>query len=61
MLVNFAKAFDSFSWKFMYSVRKYFDFGSSIIWWIQTFITYIKATVLQRGFLSEFINIEKVC
>ena len=49
------------SWKFMYSVLKFFGFGSSIIWWIQTFNTNIKATVLQSGFLSEFINIEKGC
>ena len=61
MLVDFAKAFDSVSWKFMYSVLKFFGFGSSIIRWIQTFNTNIKATVLQSGFLSEFINIEKGC
>ena len=61
MLVDFAKAFDSVSWKFMYSVLKFFGFGSSIIRWIQTFNTNIKATALQSGFLSEFINIEKGC
>ena len=61
MLVDFAKVFDSVSWKFMYSVLKFFGFGSSIIRWIQTFNTNIKATVLQSGFLSEFINIEKGC
>ena len=61
ILVDFAKAFDSVSWKFMHSVLKFFGFGSSIIRWIQTFNTNIKATVLQSGFLSEFINIEKGC
>ena len=61
MLIDFAKAFDSVSWKPMYSVLKFVGFGSSIIRWIQTFNTKIKATVLQSGFLSEFINIKKGC
>ena len=59
MLVEFAKAFDSVSWKFMYSVLNFFGFSSSFIWWIQTFITIIK--VLLSGFVSECINIEKGC
>ena len=61
MLVDFAKAFDSVSWKFMYSVLNFFGFGPSIIRWVQTFNTNIKATVLQSGFLSDFINVEKGC
>ena len=61
MLVDFAKAFDSVSWKFMYSVLKFFGFGSNIIRWIQTFNPNIKATILQSIILSEFINIEKGC
>ena len=36
-------------------------FGPSILSWVQTFNQNIKAAVLQSGFLSEFINIEKGC
>ena len=59
MLIDFEKAFDSISWKFLYRVLKYFGFGPDFIKWIVLFNSNIKATVLQAGFLSEFINIER--
>ena len=61
MLVDFQKAFDSVSWKFLYSVMEFLGFGPSIIRWIKTFNTKIKASVMQCGFLSDFFNIEKGC
>ena len=61
MLIDFEKAFDSISWKFLYQVLKNFGFGPDFIKWIELFNSNIKATVLQAGFLSEFINIERGC
>ena len=61
MLIDFEKAFDSISWKFLYQVLKNFGFGPDFIRWIELFNSNIKATVLQAGFLSEFINIERGC
>ena len=61
MLVDFEKAFDSISWNFLYSVLKLLGFGPSIIKWMQTFNKNIKATIMQCGVMSSFINIEKGC
>ena len=61
MFVDFEKAFDSVSWKFLYSTLQVFGFGNSILQWIKTFNKNIKATVIQCGVMSKFINIEKGC
>ena len=61
MLVDFEKALDSVSWRFLYSTVKFFGFGESILRWVWTFNQNIKAAVLQSGFLSEVINTEKGC
>ena len=61
MLIDFKKAFDSISWKFLYEVLNCLGFGPDFIKWIKLFNSNIKAAVLQSGFLSEFINIERGC
>ena len=61
MLLDFEKAFDSISWNFLYSVLKLLGFGTNIIKLVQTFNINIKATIMQCGVMSSFINIEKGC
>ena len=61
MLIDFAKAYDSISWTFLYNVLKFLGFGQQFIKWIQLFNTNIKATVLQCGFLSSFFDIKRGC
>ena len=61
MLIDFEKAFDSISWKFLYEVHSSLGFGPDFIKWIKLFNSNIKATVLQAGLLSEFINIVRGC
>ena len=61
MLIDFEKAFDSISWKFLYEVLNQLGFGLDFIKWIKPFNSNIKATVPQAGFLSEVINIERAC
>ena len=58
---DFQKAFDSVSWKFLNSTLKFFGFKQGFCKWIQVLNTNIKASVLQSGFLSEFIDIEHGC
>ena len=38
MLIDFEKAFDSVSWKFLYEVLNYLGFGPDFIKWIKLFI-----------------------
>ena len=61
MLIDFQKAFDSVSWKFLNLTLKFFGFKQGFCKWIQVLNTNIKASVLQSGFLSEFIDIERGC
>ena len=61
MLIDFEKAFDSISWKFMYHTLYKFGFTQKFIKWIKLFNTNIKASILQFGFLSDFFSIERGC
>ena len=61
MLIDFEKAFDSVSWKFLNNVLKFFNFGPNIQSWIKLLNTDISASVQQSGHLSDFFNIERGC
>ena len=61
LLIDFEKAFDSISWKFLYKTLKMFGFSEDFIRWVKLFNTNIKAYILQCGFLSEEIIIERGC
>ena len=57
LLIDFEKAFDSISWRFMYRVLSFLGFKNGLINWIKLFNTEVKASVIQCGILSEFFNI----
>ena len=59
--IDFAKAFDSLSWKFLYKVMDLFGFNEDLISWIKLFNTDIQAFVLQCGNLSKSISIIRGC
>ena len=61
MQIDFQKAFDSVSWKFLYSVLENFGFDEKFINWIKLFNNDISAYVLQCGFLSRPISIQRGC
>ena len=61
MQIDFEKAFDSVSWKFLYNVLESFGFDDNFIKWVKLFNTDIKAYVTQCGFLSDPILIERGC
>ena len=61
MLIDFEKAFDSVSWKFLYSTLALFGFDEAFISWIKLFNNNITAFVLQCGVLSDPIHIGRGC
>ena len=61
LLIDFEKAFDSVSWKFIQSTLNFFNFGPSICKWIKVFQTNIKSAINQGGNLSSFFNIDRGC
>ena len=61
LLVDFAKAFDSLSWNFIYKVLQFFKFGDSIITWIKVLYKNAVLAVNQGGNLSSFFNIGRGC
>ena len=61
MLIDFEKAFDSVSWKFLYKTLNFFNFGEDIISWIKVFNNDITAYIMQCGFLSEPFKIQRGC
>ena len=54
MLIDFKKAFDSISWKFIYKVLKFFKFPDSYIKWIKLLNTSSVAAVIQVRVKSDF-------
>ena len=59
MLIDFEKAFDSVSWKFLYQVLQSFGFGENFIKWINILNNDIKASIIQCGILSESFPISR--
>ena len=61
LLIDFEKAFDSLSWKYLVKVMKFFNFGENIIRWIKIFCNDFKLCVSQNGFSSSFFKIGRGC
>ena len=61
VLIDFEKAFDSISWKFLYHVLEFFGFSKDFIKWIKLFNKNIIAYIVQCGKLSEKIYIGRGC
>ena len=61
MLIDFEKAFDSLSWRFLYRALEFFGYGQNFLKWIKLFNTDVTAYVVQCGFLSKPIKIGRGC
>ena len=59
VLIDFEKAFDSISWKFLYNVLKFLGFGPDFILWVKLLNTDVHASVIQAGVKSDYIKIER--
>ena len=54
--IDFEKAFDTVSWRFISEVLDYFNFGNSIKTWVGLFQKGSETCILQNGFMSECFN-----
>ena len=61
LLVDFEKAFDSISWKFIFKCLTYFSFKEKYIQWIRILCTKFKLCIIQNGNFSEFFDIGRGC
>ena len=61
LLIDFQKAFDSLSWKFLYNTLAFFGFDKQFIDWIKLFNNDIIMHVLQSGYLSEGFRVGRGC
>ena len=61
LLLDFEKAFDSVSWKFIFNVLYYFNFGPNLISWIHIFFNEFSLCVSQNGVSSEYFTIGRGC
>ena len=49
LLIDFEKAFDSISWKFIQNVLKYFQFGPSFRNWVDILYKNAESCIIQNG------------
>ena len=61
MLIDFEKAFDSVSWKFIFETLEYFNFGKSKKNWIEVFYNNITCCIIQNCIISEYFQPERGC
>ena len=61
LLVDFEKAFDSLSWKFINDTLKKFNFGEKFIKWIDMFQNRAKSRIILNGHLSDSFLLERGC
>ena len=61
LIIDFEKAFDSISWKFIGHVLNFLNFGESIKKWVNVFYSDISSSVIQCGFLSECFTVRRGC
>ena len=55
--IDFEKAFDSVDWDFLKEVLKKFNFGNSLIKWIDVFYTDVSSCVINNGLTSEYFSL----
>ena len=61
LLIDFQKAFDSLSWKFIKDSLKSFNFGPNFIKWIEMFQKGAKSKIILNGHLSDSFPLERGC
>ena len=61
LLLDFATAFDSISWVFMFTDLRYFNFGEDLIKWVKLFYKNIESCIVINGHLSEWFSVQRGC
>ena len=54
LFVDFEKAFDSLGWSFIVKILKYYNFGLSLISWVNTLYCDANSVILNNGWSSGF-------
>ncbi|KAL9989410.1 hypothetical protein ACROYT_G003957 [Oculina patagonica] len=57
LFVDFEKAFDTLEWSFVKRTFQFYNFGPSLIKWIELFYKDIQSNVLNNGWASEFFSL----
>ena len=57
LFLDFEKAFDTVSWKFLFKTMQHFNFGEIFVKWIKLIYTNPLACVINNGNASEFFKI----
>lgn len=57
LLIDFEKAFDTISWKFLYKVLEFFNFGENYIDWIKLIYKNINSFIINSGHCSKPFSI----
>jgi len=57
--IDFEKAFDSISWAFLRKTLESFNFGKSLIMWVETFYKNISSCITNNGFASHFFQLSR--
>ena len=61
ILIDFEKAFDSISWKFIQKTLQMLNFGNKTISWVKSLQTNSSSKILQNGNLSGKIKLGRGC
>ena len=61
LLIDFAAAFDTVSWRFMTKVLEFFNFGPTVRNWIKLFYTNVESCVIVNGHMSEWFYLQRGC
>ena len=61
LLIDFKKAFDSVSFRFIKNAMQYFGFGHAIIEWLSILLNGFKAVINNGGNISREFNIFRGC
>jgi len=59
MTIDFEKAFDSVNWKFLLKALESFNFGESVIKWVELFYNKISSCVMNKNITSPYFNISR--
>ena len=59
--IDFEKAFDTVSWKFIVKTLKYYNFGPSIVRWISLFQKGAESCIIQNGLYQIFFYLKRGC
>lgn len=61
ILIDFKKAFDSISHKFLKNTLKIFNFSDEVVHWINTILSNFSSQTLVNGHLGEIIELLRGC